>query len=248
MWGTPIQVAAASARLFVSRKASADEVSLTIFDDQVTYLDKAGTDAMIANQGLKFSGGSGAALTVAAPINGYTTNPLFAEQMLKLYDDQSNAWNKTDPFFNVSAGYYPFGGSTALYSAALKGVNSLTSSTNRRYAVVMTDGYDNSSGSNTVDTVIAAAKASNVATYTVAAGTSVDATDLQRMANETGGSYAQVMDMTQVANLSAVFDAIRTNIAYDYAAQLSIKPAAGSLILTVDVGGTPLQSSIVVGP
>ena len=249
MWGTPLQVAAASARLFVSRKASADELSLTVFDDKVYFLDPAGTDAMIAYGGkLSFSDGAGQPIVLQPPANGYSTNPSFAEQMLKLYDNQSDAWKRTDPFFRVSGGYYPYGGSTALYSAALKGVQSLGNTANRRYAIVMTDGYDNASGMNTADTVINAAKASNVATFTVAAGSYVDANALQRIASETGGTYTQVSDMTQVQNLSSVFDAIRTNIAYGYAADLSKAAAPGSLTLSLDIGGSVVESILTVAP
>ena len=112
----------------------------------------------------------------------------------------------------------------------------------------MTDGYDNASGTNTADTVINAAKASNVATFTVAAGSSVDANALQRIASETGGTYTQVRDMTQVQNLSAVFDAIRTNIAYGYAADLSNAAASGTLTLSLDIGGSVVESVLTVAP
>lgn len=249
MWGAPLQVAAASARLFVSRKASTDELGLTVFDHNVYFLDRTGTDAMIANgYGLTFSDGSGLPIALQPPANGYSTNPSFAEQMLKLYDNQSEAWKGTDPFFRVASGYCPYGGATALYSAALKGVQSLGGSTNRRYAIVMTDGYDNSSGTNTADTVINAAKASNVATFTVAAGSYVDANALRRIASETGGTYTQVSDMTQVQNLSSVFDAIRTNIAYGYAADLSKVVVPGTLTLSLDIGGSVVESVLAVAP
>ena len=249
MWGAPLQVAAASARLFVSRKASTDELGLTVFDHNVYFLDRTGTDAMIANgYGLTFSDGAGLPIVLQPPANGYSTNPSFAEQMLKLYDNQSEAWKGTDPFFRVASGYCPYGGATALYSAALKGVQSLGGSTNRRYAIVMTDGYDNSSGTNTADTVINAAKASNVATFTVAAGSYVDANALRRIASETGGTYTQVSDMTQVQNLSSVFDAIRTNIAYGYAADLSKVVVPGTLTLSLDIGGSVVESVLAVAP
>ena len=112
----------------------------------------------------------------------------------------------------------------------------------------MTDGYDNASGANTVDTAINKAKANNVATYTVAAGSSVDEKALRRMAVETGGTYTQVKDMTQVAKLSSVFDAIRTSIAFDYAAVLASPPVPGSITLQVDMGGDVIESTIFTQP
>ncbi len=245
MGGAPLQVAAASARLFVSRKSKEDEVSLTIFDSRVTFLDKANTDAMVKGNYLQFTDSNNQPVTLNAPVNGYTKNTLFAEQMLKLYDDQSDAWRGIDPFFRID-GYYPFGSATALYSAAVTGINSLAQSPNRRYAVVMTDGYDNASYPDTVDSAITAAKANNVATYTIAAGTYVDEAELKRMAQETGGTYTQVADMTQIAKLSSVFDAIRTTIAFDYALVLSQSPQAGDLLLRLDMGGDVLESRIQV--
>lgn len=245
MGGTPLQVAAASARLFVSRKSSEDDVSLTIFDGDVTFLDKTNTDAMVANYALRFTDGNNQPVTLNAPVNGYTKSPLFAEQMLKLYDNQSDAWRGSDPFFRVT-GRYPFGGVTALYSASATGINSLSQSSNRRYAVVMADGDDNASYSDTTDTVIAAAKTNNVAIYTIAAGPYIDEVPLKRMAQETGGTYTQVADMTQIAKLSSVFDAIRTTIAFDYALVLSQSPQAGDLLLRLDMGGDVLESRIQV--
>lgn len=244
-----LQVAAASARLFVNRKGSTDEISMTVFDNKVTFMDQANTDAMVAKNRLVFTDGSSNPLRLAAPPNGYTTNPQFAEQILKLYDRYSDAWSRpsTDPFLRIS-GSYPFGGSTALYAASVAATDSLAQATNRRYALVMTDGYDNASGANTVDTAINKAKANNVATYTVAAGSSVDEKALRRMAVETGGTYTQVKDMTQVAKLSSVFDAIRTSIAFDYAAVLASPPVPGSITLQVDMGGDVIESTIFTQP
>lgn len=247
MSGTPLQVAAAAARLFVSRKGSTDELSLTLFDDSVIFMNQANTNAMVTRSRLQFTDGSGNPLSLVAPVNGYTTNPQFAEQILKLYDDRSDAWSRStpDPFFRIR-GSYPFGGYTALYSASVTAIDSLAQSPNRRYAVVMTDGYDNGSFPNTVDTAINKAKAHNVATYTVAAGNSVDEFALKRMALETGGTYTKVSDMTQVVRLSSVFDAIRTSIAFDYAAVLATPPVPGSLTLSVNLGGDVIESSIAV--
>lgn len=245
---TRYQLAAASARLFVSRKASADQVSLTFFDDQVLYLNQTNTAQMVADHGLSFTDGSGNPLAITAPVDGYTANTLFAEQMLKFYDPKSDAWLKTDPFFRVASGSYPLNGATAVYTAALTGVNSLQNSANRRYALVLTDGGDNSSYPNTVDTVITAAKANNVATYTIGIGSSVNNTALARLANETGGTFAQVTDLTQVNSLSTVFDAIRTKIAFDYVAFLTSNPATGNVAVSIDIGGMIVEGTVTVGP
>lgn len=247
MYGTPLQVAAASARLFVGRKSSADELSMTIFDNRVSLLDKATTDAMVNSYRLQFTDGSNRPVQLNAPSNGYTTSPLFAEQILKLYDNNSDAWTGTDPFFRIQ-GWYPFGGSTALYKASVTGIDSLEQSTNRRYAVVMTDGEDNASWPFTVNSVIDAAKSKQVATHTIAAGTYVNAQHLQRIAQETGGTYTQVQDMTQLARLSSVFDAIRTSITFDYAAVLGKDPAAGDLRMRLDLGGGEVVEAQIMVP
>lgn len=248
MSGTPLQIAAAAARLFVSRKGSADELSLTLFDDDVIFLNQANTNKMVADNRLSFTDGVGNPIAFDAPVNGYTNAPLFAEQALKLYDRRSDAWpgsSTPDPFFRIK-GSYPFGGSTALYTASVTATQSLAQSPNRRYALVMTDGADNASRPNTLQTAIDTAKNNNVATYTVAAGRGANAAELTRLAQETGGTFTSVPDLTQLTKLSAAFDAIRTSIAFDYAAVLGVSPLPGSLTLRVDVGGSVLESTVAV--
>ncbi|WP_158702839.1 DUF4214 domain-containing protein [Melaminivora suipulveris] len=242
---TALQIAAASARLFVGRKGSADELSLTIFDGNVVYLDKVNTQQMIDQNRLVFTDGSGQRIIPNAPESGYTTNPLFAEQMLKLYDSSSDAWRGTDPFLRIQ-GRYPFGGITALYKASVTAARSLKDTPNRRYIVAMTDGADNASSPDNPTTVINTAKANNVVAYTIGAGYYVDSASLQNIANQTGGSYTQVTDLTQLTKLSSVFDAIRTSITFDYAAVLARRPATGEVTLQVDIGGNVISSKIQV--
>lgn len=243
--GSNLSLAAAAASLFLTRKAASDEVSVTVFDNKVSFLNQAGYQSVTSTYGLSFTDGTGAALTPIPTVSGYSANPLFAEQMLKLYDVYSNAWKKTDAFFRVGKGSYPWNGSTALYSAGVQGVGSLSSTANRRYSLILTDGYDNASGSNTATTVINTAKPLNATVHTIGVGSSVNATDLRSIASSTGGSFTQLANSSQISNLSAVFDAIRTNIVYDYSATLATLPGTGSVVtLSVDVGGTVLSESV----
>jgi hypothetical protein len=158
---------------------------------------------------------------------------------------ESPSWKGNDPFFNVYRPGFtvtsPFQGNTALYKATRTAVDAIGPLVpSRRVAIVMTDGLDNSSGAETAGTVAAAAKQYGVTVHTVAVGSYVDSSGLTTMANQTGGMFRQVTDLSQVDALAGAFDAIRTSIAYQYATQLAAAPAYGPLQVIVNVGGTPI--------
>jgi len=85
------------------------------------------------------------------------------------------------------------GGLTAYYDAVLLGATSLNGRAGRRMLIALTDGMDNSS-SATLDSCIANVNAAGQSVYPVGLGASFATGDLQRMATETGGTYAESDD------------------------------------------------------
>lgn len=237
------EAAAAAANLFITRKSSADEISVTVFDDEVVFFDQAGLNDVVARRNLTFTDGSGNPLLVTPPVDGFTTSALFPEQMVKLFDRYSDAWDEQDFFFNIS-GRFPWGGSTAMYDAVGVGIDHLSTRQNRRYVLAMTDGRENSSNQYNLSTVTTHALSNGVVVFTVGAGTSVDVQDLTDLATQTGGQFHQVGSASEVSGLASVFDAIRTSITYDYAATLAADPQPGPLALSVDFGGDVVSAEI----
>jgi|GEM_PF-2468549 len=90
------------------------------------------------------------------------------------------------------------GGGTNLWDAAFDSAGLVnTQSTGNKVAVILTDG-ENNSGSKTVDDAIARAKANNVRVFTVGLGSSINATQLQKLSNATQGTYAAAGNAAQL--------------------------------------------------
>ncbi|MBN2057646.1 MAG: VWA domain-containing protein [Candidatus Saganbacteria bacterium] len=86
---------------------------------------------------------------------------------------------------NFLYGFSPSGG-TQLYDAIVTAVSTLSAATNPRKAVMaMTDGVS----SGTLSTAVTAANNANIPIYSVGFGTGVNDTDLQALADQTGGFY-----------------------------------------------------------
>lgn len=103
---------------------------------------------------------------------------------------------------------YQHKGSTALYDAIDKSVNSLNSHTDSSNIVIaLTDGLDNSS-SISYEIVVDNAKKNNVILYTIGVGSNVNSDILTKIASESGGQYYSVSDFN---GLSAIFERVIEN-------------------------------------
>jgi len=109
--------------------------------------------------------------------------------------------------------------------------------------LVLTDGEDNESGYITSDSVINKSKNYKIPIFAVGLGDTsyVDFTELQRMANETGGAYANASDAN---GLNFIFNSMGFGISQGYTkvtASISPIPPSGSRIygkIRVTSGGT----------
>jgi VWFA-related protein len=79
-------------------------------------------------------------------------------------------------------------GHTALYDAIARGVVSLRAVPGRKAVIVLTDGIANR-GAIDIDQAIAAGSESSVSVYTIGIGNDVRTARLERIADETGGTY-----------------------------------------------------------
>ena len=137
-------------------------------------------------------------------------------------------------------------GSTALYKAVKMGAEALAGRTGRKAIVLMTDGED-TVGGVTLDQAIAAAKQAGVPVFTVGFGSGINRTVLQRIAQETGGTFsvgASSADLQRI--LQSIGQAISTQYEISYT---SGSPSTSNTIeVTVSYGGQTATATRTVGP
>lgn len=102
-------------------------------------------------------------------------------------------------------------GGTKLWGATQTGVGEAEPRVGRSAVVVLTDGKDRTLA--TVDDAIGAAQSANVPVYTIGLGSDVNGTDLQRLADETGGVYYFAPSSS---DLTTIYNRISQSIADEY--------------------------------
>lgn len=187
------------------------------------------------------------ASTDRAAIASFDTNVTPTAGYMAIYLHQTLTSDKSLLDTAIDAATYD-GGTTNLWDAGVDSADYLAAVTgSNKMALLLTDGADNSSTSTPAD-VISAAQTGGVKVYTVGLGSYVDAQDLIDIASQTGGTYAQVQN---ASDLSGLFDSIfnATLAAGCIHVQFSPVPASGHIItgrLTFKVDGQLLTADYVV--
>lgn len=104
------------------------------------------------------------------------------------------------------------GGNTALYDAIGKGIESVQGLSGRKAVVVLTDGIANR-GTLDIDQAISSGVKGYVSVYTIGLGNDVRAARLERIAQETGGTYFYT---PSVDGLAEIYDTISNRIRNEY--------------------------------
>ena len=104
------------------------------------------------------------------------------------------------------------GGSTALWNATITGVRTSEPRLGRSAVVVLTDGQ-NILPPDDVDVAIEAAQDAGVPVYVIGLGPDVDEPTLQRLANESGGSYYRSPNSS---DLASIYEQIGESITAEY--------------------------------
>ncbi|HJN18269.1 MAG TPA: VWA domain-containing protein [Armatimonadota bacterium] len=144
------------------------------------------------------------------------------------------------------------GGSTAVWDAGQKGIDDLITDGRAdapaavaKAVILLTDGVDNRSTA-TRDSLIAAAVAAGFPIYTIGLGTGVVTTDLEKVADDTGGLFLATSD---VSTLTAAFLKIFTAISGGTATVVwdtAFKPGDMVWLKLVYLEGT--AGEVVIGP
>jgi len=102
--------------------------------------------------------------------------------------------------------------STSLYDAVYQAVTASSAETGRKAVIVMTDGKDTSSSHNDSE-VIAYAQTNEIPVFTIGLGTSINATVLEAIAEQTGGLYYEA---PASSDLQAIYQSISSLLKNQY--------------------------------
>lgn len=222
-----------------------DEAGVVLFGSGVTTVN----DATLATLNwLDDAGNAAAPYTFSA--TGMTSTIPSLRTIADLYNTSSSIYlYRTDPVHPDTAPlhlrYPPFGGATSYFDATAAGLTLLSTARNpRRIVVALTDGQDNSSSAS-LDQVVAQATAAGTPLYTVGFGSSteVNETEMQAMADATGGEYKRV----EGADLTGLFQSIQTGIRFQYVAGFASAFASGTVVgTTITAYGKTVSRELTV--
>ncbi len=148
----------------------------------------------------------------------------------KINEEVSISRNTADLIKNLKInGLGGYGGSTALIDGIRKSLETLETENTYMYqnAIVLTDGFDNSSKSSK-NRLLMKAIENNVSIYTIGLGSSIDINMLKTLAINTNGGYYTLKD----AGIDKIFDEIYTNMK-NYYSILFNPPFPGKYKITV---------------
>lgn len=111
--------------------------------------------------------------------------------------------NNKDNLINGVNSMHPYG-LTACYDAIIRSIQNASVQNGARCVIVFTDGDDTKSRSS-IDDVIRLAKEKSVPVYTIGVGSQLKESRLRRIADETGGTYHHIDD---ISSMSRVYDEI----------------------------------------
>lgn len=145
-------------------------------------------------------------------------------------------------------------GGTPLYDATIKGVRlAANAPRGSRAMILLTDGRDERleasgaiAGSLFTDTdAIAEARDAALPIYTIGLGENIDETFLQRLADQSGGSFSREPDAAQLENaFNDVLDKLLERYVVSYVSQVDPNTGTHALFITVEEGG---QQASVTG-
>ncbi len=130
------------------------------------------------------------------------------------------------------------GGNTALYDAIARGVESVKGVSGRKAVIVLTDGIANR-GALDIDQAIASAGKAFVSVYAIGLGNDVRAARLERIAQETGGTY---FFTPSADGLAEIYDTISNRIRNEYVISY-VTGKRGEYLRSVSVAFTTGQTA-----
>src|SRR5690606_9778941 len=195
---TRFDLASLAAHTFIEGKGGDDEVHFVIFDSKVEAIDGASFDRLFVTQGA-----DGTAIDYDYAATGFEKRAEQLHFIADLYNPSSSYYSGSNkyaakhslsPDLQVSS-YYPWGGSTAIWSAIDTALHNLArASHSRQLIIAMTDGADNASRI-TPQKVAENAQALGVPVFMIAFGSTSREADMKLVSEQTNGSYQSVQSL-----------------------------------------------------
>jgi len=191
-----------------------------IFDDKVDFINGPFINS------LGITDRNGTPVTIDYPEDGFTNDRDKLNFVVDLYNPNSPLYDYAASFYPYYLSVYRWGGGTALLDAVCQGIEILSQyNATRKYMVVVTDGYENSSyhycsSSNYTTSVPLYLNGTDIHIYTIGIGdnNTIDALLLQNLAQLGGGKFYQVIPSQNNTGIDIIdtFVTVYTNIQFQY--------------------------------
>lgn len=240
------RLTALAAHQFTLEKSAADEVAIIPFDYDVN---------LINNQFLAkfdFTDSNDNPVSYDYSDSGFVNDKAKLHLAIDMYNPQAGLWankskhdqshaGRTDNI--ASLGYsYEWGGGTDIEDAINDSLDALIARNNAvKRVFVMTDGQ--SSFYNRA-TLIDTAKQNSIPVHSIALGAGANEDDLKVISEQTGGTFYQVIDPTDIVG---IYSSLQTTIKYAYLAALNTPLQAGDVVkLSLEINGETVTRELTI--
>ncbi len=240
------RLTALAAHQFTLEKSAADEVAIIPFDGTVDLID---------NQFLGWFGfldSNDNSVSYDYSDSGFVNDKAKLHFAIDMYSPHSGLWNNQKQYDQRHAGrsdgivstdsVYEWGGGTQLEGAINSSLDALITRSNAiKRVFVMTDGQSNFyNRTDLIDT----AKQNAIPVHSIALGTGANDTDLKVISEQTGGTFYQVIDPTDIVG---IYSSLQTTIKYAYLAALSTPLQAGDVVkLSLVINGETVTRELTI--
>lgn len=240
------RLTALAAHQFTSEKSTTDEVAIIPFDSTVN---------LINNQFLEkfdFLDSNDSSLSYDYSESGFLADKAKLHFAIDMYNPHSGLWKYKSQYDQPHVGRadniaslgrsYEWGGGTDIEDAINDSLDALITRSNAiKRVFVMTDGQ--SSFYNRAD-LIDTAKQNSIPVHSIALGTSANETDLKVISEQTGGTFYQVIDPTDIVG---IYSSLQTTIKYAYLAALNTPLQPGDVVkLSLEINGETVTRELTI--
>jgi uncharacterized protein YegL len=253
---TRLRMASIAAHTYLTNMPKADETAITIFDQDVNFIDDAEIKRLV-NYISSAPNASQKTVEYKFSESGFTKEASKLRLIIDTYNLETEVVTSfgnygtpagpirkhhDTPDLKAFSSVYPWGGATAAYDAIQESlVKTYARSNSRKIVIAMTDGQDNRSAYNE-NSVIASANAKSIPVYTIGFGNSTSANNsLKKIAEKTNASFLKVTGI----DLISAFRSIQTAITFQYLANIEDNIQAGDIVeVSLHFDGTVIKRSI----
>ena len=219
--GTRLDLTFYAAKSFIDELSGNSELGVNIFDGSIDFIN------LNFINGMGFTD-SGAAVSIPYASDGFENNKDLSKFVVDIYHPDSEVYDINGSVGNPLPAEFPYkatqsykwGGATALYDVAYASANTLSNrKAERKISILMTDGADTASTRTSFAETIDLAKQQEVVFYTIAMGPDLESSELENLAQQTGGAFFAA----DGADIGEKFGDVLSDIQYFYEVSTDIE-------------------------